>query len=234
MLSLSNELTQEVAQARLEEKEVLKAIFGEDNGVTFSDDEDKFDAIIPITSYEPPSRYGLPPPLLLEVYVDNSIAPLYPNEPPVLALVGGGLPETLLKELTNQLRDEALKRAKEEPGDPQIFNLLGFVGEEVEKIIEKESAELEVERKRQLEEERAQAEIKGKEEAERKREEGLDQAPPQATWFKNEEERRAYAKEVLLKANCFTRGDDDSKEKPGGEQFYSTGVSDQDLMNDLF
>jgi hypothetical protein len=235
ILSSSYEITQEVAQARMEEKEVLQAIFGEDNGVTLSDDDAKFDAIFPITSYEPPSRYGLPPPLLLEVYVDDDIAPLYPSsEPPVLALVGGGLPETLLKELTNQLRDEALKRAKEEPGDPQIFNFLGFVGEEAEKIIEKESAELEVERKKRLEEERAQLEMKRKEEAERKREEGLDQAPPQATWFKSEEERRAYAKEVLLKANCLTRGNDDSKDNPGGERFYDTGVSDQDLINDLF
>jgi hypothetical protein len=234
MSSSSLEIPQEVAQARLEEKEVLQAIFGEDDGVTVSDDEAIFDVIFPITSYEPPSRYGLPPPLLLEIYVDNDIAPLYPNGPPVLALVGGGLPETLLKELTNQLRDEALKRAKEEPGDPQIFNLLGFVGEEVEKIIDKESAELAVERKKRLEEERARAEIERKADAERKREDGLDQAPPQATLFKNEEERRAYAKEVLLKASCLPRDDDESKTKPGRERFYNTGVSDQDLINDLF
>lgn len=232
--SSSSEITAEATAqaARQEEKEVLQAIFGQDDGVSFSNDETLFDAIFPVTSYEPPSRYGLPPPLLLEVYVDNGIAPLYPNEPPVLALVGGGLPEALIKELTNRLRVEALERSQEEPGDAQIFNLLGFVGEEVENIIEKETVELEVQRKKRLIEEKAEAEVKRKNEAERTGEENSDQPPPQATLFKNEMERRAYAKEVLSKANGFVV--DDSKKKPGGERYFNTGVSDQSLINDLF
>lgn len=221
--------------ARQEEKEVLQAIFGEDNddGVSFSHDETLFDAIYPITSYEPPSRYGsLPPPLLLEVYVDNGIAPLYPNEPPVLALVGGGLPETLVRELTNRLKVEALKRCQEEPADPQIFNLLGFVAQEVEKIIENETVELEVQRKKRLMEDKAETKVKRKAEADRKGEENSDQLPPQATLFKNEMERRAYAKEVLSNANSVVVND--RREKLGGERYYNTGVSDQSLINDLF
>jgi hypothetical protein len=107
--------------ARQEEREVLEAIFGEDNGdgVVFSwrgesdtDDsvrEQLFDVVLPVTAYEPPPRYWEgasrpPPPLLMEVYVDRGMAPLYPYQPPVLAFVGGGLPEKMLKELTHRLK----------------------------------------------------------------------------------------------------------------------------------
>jgi hypothetical protein len=227
--SASDSITAEAAEARQEEKEVLMAIFGEDDSVSLSDDETGFDAIFPITSYEPPSRYGSPPPLLLEVYVDDSIAPLYPYEPPVLALVGGGIPETLLKELTNRLRVEVFERCKEEPGLPQIFNVLTFVGEEVEKIIEEETVELDVKRKKRLEEEKAEAERKRKAEAdERKMEEQT--LPSESTLFKNDAERRAYANEVISKVSLKVS---DNEKKQGAER-YNTGVSDESLIKDLF
>ena len=103
---------EDIIQARLDEKEVLLAIFAleddddhdEDQQLNETaavfrdkDDENSLDVVLPITTYEPPDRYQMPRPLKLEVYVDNHIAPLYPNEPPVLAVVGGGLAESQLK-----------------------------------------------------------------------------------------------------------------------------------------
>jgi hypothetical protein len=233
MASLASDSTiiAEAAEVRQEEREVLQAIFGEDDGVVFSDDETLFDAIFPISSYEPPARYELPPRLLLEIFVDNGIAPQYPmNEPPVLALVGGGLPEALLKELTNRLRVDALERSKEEPGDPQIFNLLALVAEEAEKIVEEETAELKLKKKIQAEEE---AEQYKKAQAERRKEQA-GPLPSDSTAFKSEQERRSYAKDVMSKANCLPV-DDNKTKKEGGEKFFdTTGVSDKDLINDLF
>ena len=231
--SLSSDSTiEEAAEARQDEKEVLRAIFGEDEGVRLSDDETLFDAAFPIMSYEPPSRYRFPPPLFLEVYVDEDIAPLYPYQPPVLALVGGGLPEVLLKELTNRLRMEVLKRSMEEPGDPLIFNLISFVGEEVDKIIQEETIELAEKRKIQLEEEKAAAsELKLKAQAEME----LDHAPQPSeskTTFANDEERRSYAKDVISRVNTSKSVGNDKKQV--GKVTYNTGVSDKSLIKDLF
>ena len=158
------EVSEDIVQARIEEKEVLVSMFGfadddDEAAARFNnlEDENALDVVLPVTSYEPPGRYDSPPPLMLEVYVDNNIAPLYPNEPTVLAVVGGGLPEARLKELTRRIQKEALGRAKDEPGEPQIFNLLAFVGEAAEIIVQEETAELEEERKRILETEKAAA-----------------------------------------------------------------------------
>ena len=223
---------EEASETRKEEKEVLQAIFGEDDGVCFSDDEALFDSIFPITSYEAPPRYELPPPLLLEIYVDKGVAPLYPNEPPVLALVGGGLPEALLKELTNRLRTEAVQRCQEEPGDPQIFNLLAFIAEEVEKIIDEEATELVVQRKQRY------AEMK-KAEAERKSQEQLDQPTTSESAqvpFKSEEQRRAYAMRMVTQVKgsmTIDTADVDLKKKEKSKTRYA-GISDQSLIDDLF
>jgi hypothetical protein len=217
----------EAVEARQEEKEVLVAIYGEDDGVVLSEDETVFDSIFPITSYEPPYRYGSsPPPLLLEVYVDDDIAPMYPYEPPVLALVGGGMPEALLKELTNRLRAEVLERCTEEPGDPQMFNLLAFVGEEVEKIIKEETVELDAKRKERLAEEKAEAERERKAEAAEKKLED----PSESTLFKSDADRRAYAKEVISKVSLKVS---DNEKKPETKRF-DTGVTNESLIKDLF
>jgi hypothetical protein len=225
--SPSDSITAEAAEARLEEKEVLMAILEKD--IFGEDDETGFDAIVPITSYEPPSRYGSPPPLLLEVYVDDSIAPLYPYEPPVLALVGGGMPETLLKELTNRLRVKVFECCKEDPGEPQIFSLLSFIGEEVEKIIEQETVELDVKRKKRLEEEKAEAERKRKAEADERK---MDQAS-ESTLYKNDAERRAYAKEVISKVSLKV-SDNEKKQEVKPVKRYNNGVSDEALVKDMF
>jgi hypothetical protein len=216
----------EAAEARLEEKEVLMAIFGEDDGATFSADEDMFDTILPITSYEPPARYESPPALLLEVYADNDMAPQYPiSSPPVLAIVGGGLPETLLKELTDRLRVETWTRCKEEPGDPQIFTLLSFAAEEAEKLIEEETVKLEIERKERLKEQAEKDRI-----AARERKSDKPSGPSAATAvFKNEQERRAYAMGVMGSVKVT-----EAKKKEPVVKRYNTGVSDQSLIDDLF
>mmetsp|Transcript_34548 Transcript_34548/g.74932 ORF Transcript_34548/g.74932 Transcript_34548/m.74932 type:complete len:528 (-) Transcript_34548:80-1663(-) len=217
-----------VTEARREEKEVLVAIFGEDDAATFTDmeNEDSLDLVLPVTAYEPPGRYEDPPPLLLEVYVDNGIAPLYPNEPPVLALVGGGLPEARLRQLTDRLRAEAMGRAKEEGGEPQIFNLIAFVAEEAENIIEEETAELEVERKKRRDEERA-----AKAAAAEKRKESSSSNP---AGFTSDAERRAYAKDIVAAGNYVKVEDDGKKKTKNSGKKYDTGVSDQSLINDMF
>merc|ERR1712070_93900 len=94
---------------------------------------------------------------MLEVYVDNGIASMYPNEPPVLALVGGGFSEEHLRELTDRVKAEAAEKVADEPGEPQIFNLLTFVVEAADQIVEDETAELEAAKKKRLEEQRAAA-----------------------------------------------------------------------------
>ena len=87
-----------IAVARQEEKEVLLAMFGgeeedddDENAATFADvaNAGSLDAALPGAGYDPPGRYGRPPPLMLEVYVDGGMAPAYPHgSPPVLALRG--------------------------------------------------------------------------------------------------------------------------------------------------
>lgn len=96
--------TEQIYESRYEEREVLEAIYGEDEQVQFgwkNDDDDNdnsdddgsstsidddvdvdptqpfpFDSIYPITngSYEPPKRYQCPPPLVMEVYVDHNVS----------------------------------------------------------------------------------------------------------------------------------------------------------------
>jgi len=235
----SVEAPEEVVQARMEEKEVLLAMFGfadddDEAAAVFSDadDENALDVILPITGYEPPERYGFPPPLMLEVYVDKNIAPLYPNEPPVLAAVGGGLPESLLRDLTQAIRAEARERAAEEPGEPQIFTLIAFAGEAAEGIVQKETEELEAERKEAAEAERAAKE------AARKEAGGGRSDTTGGAAFANEAERRAYAREVASRAAGGAVSNDDDKEKKkktAKPKFNAkTGVSDRSLIDDLF
>eukprot|EP00531_Pseudo-nitzschia_arenysensis_P018362 CAMPEP_0116135496 /NCGR_PEP_ID=MMETSP0329-20121206/11219_1 /TAXON_ID=697910 /ORGANISM="Pseudo-nitzschia arenysensis, Strain B593" /LENGTH=568 /DNA_ID=CAMNT_0003630295 /DNA_START=52 /DNA_END=1755 /DNA_ORIENTATION=+ len=94
-LVADSDLLAQIYESRNEEKEVLEAIYGEDDHVKFgwrnetnSDDQDSdededdedpskpfyFDSIIPVPGYEPPPRYEYPPPLLLEIYVDHGVS----------------------------------------------------------------------------------------------------------------------------------------------------------------
>ena len=235
------EVPEEVIQARVEEKEVLMAMFGfvdddDEASAKFSsiEDEDVLDVSLPITSYEPPERYNSPPQLMLEVYVDNNIAPLYPNKPPVLAVLGGGLPEARLKELTKRIHAEALERANEEPGEPQIFNLIAFVGEAAESIVQEETAELEEERRKILEAEKAAAD-----EARKEAQKDGTGAKSVCAAYTSEAERRAYAMEVAAKAaagaHFVDKGDDKMKKTSAAPKYNAkTGINDRDLINDLF
>ena len=223
---------EEVKQARLEEKEVLLAMFGEDDAAEFENVEDEgvFDVSLPILVYEAPTRYKSPPALMLEVYVDNGIAPLYPLEPPVLALSGGGLPVARLRELTNRLREEALQRVKEEPGEPQIFNLLAFVGEAANDIVQEEDAEIEAERVKILE----AGKVAAATERERLNNDDLGLVTSSGPRFMSDAERREYAKEVVAKIGDFTGPKLDETLVSKGRKYHNTGVSDQSLINDLF
>ena len=230
----SSDIPEEVTVARQEEKEVLLAMFGEDETATFGDidNENSLDVVLPITAYEPPDRYEVPPPLMLEVYVDNDIAPRYPSEPPVLALVGGGFSEEHLRELTDRVKAEATEKAADEPGEPQIFNLLTFVGEAAEQIVEEETAELEAAKKKRLEEQREAAAKQREAEAEKRKK---DPASVGSAAFANDAERRAYAKDVVA-AGAYSKpgGGNDGAKKNAPRKKYDTGVSDQSLINDLF
>jgi hypothetical protein len=215
---------EERQMVRQEEKEVLQAIFGEDDPtVKFQEGDDNLDSVFPITSYEPPGRYELPPPLRMEVYASNT---KYPNEAPILAMKGGGLCEALLHRLTRLLQAEALTRATEEPGDPQIFNLLQFVGEQVEELVEEERVELankEKERRAIL------AQATKEADAEKALQDG-----PSKTVFKSDGERRAYAKSILSAGGGLGVGEGMPEESKKEKKHYATGVTDQSLIEDMF
>eukprot|EP00934_Nitzschia_sp_Nitz4_P007647 Nitzschia sp. Nitz4//scaffold1_size375055//179875//181515//NITZ4_000272-RA/size375055-processed-gene-0.360-mRNA-1//1//CDS//3329541033//7637//frame0 len=234
------EAADDALDLRREEAEVLKAIFGEgEEGVILASGEDDgsdlFDATLPITSYEPPERYGLPPPLQLEVYVDNDMAPGYPLAPPVLAVVGGGLPEEWLRELTNRLRNKTVETCLEMPGEPQIFALVGYLGEEVEAIIEEEKEEREQERKERAAKARVEAEARRQEAAARQRKEleesGAISKVNKGANYSTEAERRAYAKDVVAATANQAMP---AQKAAAPTKRYNTGVSDQQLIQDLF
>ena len=227
-LDSPDDIDQEALKSsRQEEKEVLQAIFGEDDpNVQFQEgDESNLDSVFPITLYEPPDRYELPPPLLMEVYASITNYPLH--GPPVLAVKGGGLCEAILSKLTQLLAKEALARAEEEAGDPQIFNLVQFVGEQVQPLVEEEGVEF----KKQEEERRAkQAKAAREAAAEKAKLEG-----PSTTVFHSEAERRAYALGVVAAGAAAAHGmDDGPKAEKKEKKHYDTGVSDKSLIEDMF
>ncbi len=221
---LSPELAAQIYECRNEEKEVLEAIYGEDDHVQFGwrnkgdDDNDgddsedcdlskpfSFDSIISVPGYEPPPRYEYPPPLLLEIYVDHGVSN-YPFgrteggddgeiEPPVLALVGGGLPSKLLRQVTQKLREAAIEKSLEcEAGEPQIFDLLQTVGELVEEVVAEETAAIEEERKQRIAKRAKEERERAKEEAEKL---GIIESSTTRIAFRSEAERRAYAQSIV-------------------------------------
>jgi ribosomal protein S8 len=225
-------LPAEIYEARTEEREVLEAIYGQDDHVQFgwrndtaegegeaedgeadddSEEEDddepsrpfSFDSIIPVPGYEPPSRYEYPPPLLLEIYVDHGVSH-YPFgrsdsddgvEPPLLAVVGGGLPFEQLRKLNQKLKEAAVERAEaSEPGEPQIFDLLQAAGELAEAVVEEESAAIAEEAKKQRAQRAKEERAAAKEEAERM---GIVGSTSTKLTFRSEADRRAYAQSVV-------------------------------------
>jgi len=93
---------EDAVEAREEEREALAAIFDEDYAVLGGED-----VALPVQGFEP---LGYAPPLILEMLIDASAAEGYPigKAVPLLALVGGGLAESELRELTTLLVGHAV------------------------------------------------------------------------------------------------------------------------------
>jgi hypothetical protein len=114
------------AAERAEEREALEAIFAPEEFSFFNpDDAQALDVAVAVVGYEQPEGA---PRLELEVYAECGVAPLYPGaEPPVLALVGGGLLEGSLRRVGAALGRHA--HASLENG-PLVFELASLAGEE--------------------------------------------------------------------------------------------------------
>lgn len=134
-----------ISEARAEEKEVLSAIFEEDENASLAPTEgDTFDAILPV-AFDIPDRYESrdPKPLVLEVYVDGGLS-RYPFEAPVIALIGGGLPKAGLAAATKAVYESAVEKASSEDyaGEAALYDFITLAGEEAEKYVEDETARL--------------------------------------------------------------------------------------------
>ena len=263
---------EDLKATREEEREVLDAIFGndvewfattldadDDGAPSTMDNNDNYafsilDASVPITTYEPPERYfegSTPPPeLRLEIYLPDKCQYPFGRDPPVLALVGGGIPHEWLYKFTKQLHEETFQRAKdEEPGDPQLFTLISHLGEVWEVLVKEEdraAAKAEEEaRKTRLEALRekqlaAAAEDGGDASA-------LISGEPMGNGgtrhYATEQERRAYALSIVARgANAaaapnggnIKKGDGADTKPKKSKKHYNTGVSDASLVEDLF
>jgi len=256
--------TKELQAVREEEREVLDAIFGEDIE-WFIDPETPesnninhtiLDASVPITTYEPPARYFLgsdpPPELRMEIYLARSQYP-FCQSPPLLALVGGGIPQEYLYKMTQQLYQEATLKAKEEePGDPQLFALITLVGEIWEAVVNEEGvaaakAEKEARQARLKalrEQQQAQLATEGTGTTDATTAPSCIESGAGIIKYTSEQERRAYAASVVARARHvgsqattynISNGDDDAATKAKkNKNFYNTGVSDASLIDDLF
>lgn len=230
-----------IAAARVEEKQVLLALYEFDEEATFvdKDNESSLDVSLPVTAFDIPVRYhwnGQPPPILcLEVYIDGESSPCYPLELPVLAVVGGGLSEAQLRDLTGRLRKEVVSRIIEANGEtmPLLFDILAYCAEEANRMVQEEGeilARLEKERESERKAQTAAAVLREPT--------GISMGTSDNLHFQNETERRSYAKKIAT--NCATGGSGGGSNNPSevtkskGRKHYDTGVSDQSLINDLF
>jgi hypothetical protein len=292
----NEEVTKEqLYESRYEEREVLEAIYGEDEHVQFGwknqdsqndddsddddasnddDDEDEdeedidptqpfnFDSIFPITGYEPPTRYEYPPPLLLEIYVDNQVS-LYPynKQSPVLALVGGGIPIKYLRRITKKLHQVTIERSNEaEDGEPYLFDLLNLINDFTIDVLEEENIEIEKQRKQAMKKAKddaikvaaaaaaaaAKAKAKAKEDGNEEDEEEDDDTDtdtdPGELKFKSDADRRAYAQSIVSRGLGSGGGgmgafdSDKNKPKQKTKQDYSDDAAAARLqeINDLF
>jgi hypothetical protein len=224
----------ELQAAREEEREVLEAIFGED--LEWLSEEGLLDAAVPISNYEPPERYfsgGTPPPeLRVEIYANDTKYP-FANDPPTLALTGGGFPQEYLYKMTQQLQQETYQKAQEEePGDPQLFALITWIGDIWEGIVEEEEKAA-----AKAVEEARKARLKALREKEKKeRESAPALATPSAPGipkFSSERERRDYALKIATQSGAAAAGADPTATEKG-KKYYKTGVSNDKLIADMF
>ena len=133
------------AAEREEERECLEAIYDVEGGeLRFADPANAaaFDvAALAVVAYEaqPGSRAedGAPA-LTIEVYADHGVAPLYPGgQPPVLALVGGGLAEETLRTVAASLGRHAVSALE---NGPLTFELATMAADEATAAAEAEGA----------------------------------------------------------------------------------------------
>ena len=207
-----------LASAREEELDVLKAIYGDElfeNGHNFA---------LPIESYEPSETLSgtSPPQLTVEFWNENS---LYPFEPPVLSLVGGGLSEELLAEVTTITRKWVDEEWHERVGEPLVFELVEVVREAVECVVEKfENAE----------------KFRVQEGETLRRKELAERPPPPPSNHKSEAERRIDAKARLGEFGNSNQAvekegrENNTKHTNKSKNKGSSGPSNLDLINDLF
>mmetsp|Transcript_33133 Transcript_33133/g.37642 ORF Transcript_33133/g.37642 Transcript_33133/m.37642 type:complete len:316 (+) Transcript_33133:1-948(+) len=223
--------TEQLYESRFEEREVLEAIYGDDEHVQFgwktndesdsnddSNDDDSdseneeesdpskpfpFDSIYPITGYEPPKRYEYPPPLLLEVYVDQNVS-MYPyyQQSPVVALVGGGIPSKYLRLVTQKIQESIRERAQDsEPGEPYIYDVIQLVSEYAKEIVDLEYQEIEKVRKIAVKKAKQVADQQAKEEGFIP---DLQTTTTSKLVFNSKADQHAYAKSIVAKGGMGT------------------------------
>ena len=126
---------EDIEGLRVEELEVLKAIFGEEafaEGWNFA---------VTIEGYQPPLHlFGpSPPPLMFECYNSGN---KYPFDFPVFAISGGGLPEHGVKEVTQRLKNWLIEEwAEDRRGEPIIFEMVELTREFVDEFVDRFDAE---------------------------------------------------------------------------------------------
>eukprot|EP01048_Picozoa_sp_COSAG05_P007862 COSAG05_NODE_572_length_8615_cov_58.796031_5_plen_594_part_00 len=141
----------EAAEARAEERESLEAIFGEAElelaalaakgavGDGDSEEGGSEDIILPVQGFEPPEDASdgdnEPPPLVLELFIDEVAARGYPmgGAVPLVALSGGGLLEAELQQLTASVVAHAIEYAA---SGALAFELSSVAAEQATEIIE--------------------------------------------------------------------------------------------------
>lgn len=139
--------------------------------------------------------------------------------------------------LTRRLQMEAMSQMEEQPGEPQIFNLIAYLTEDVQRLVEEETNELNAIQQRQKKEAAAKALAQKQQNDQR---EAAEQGYATTTSsFANEMERREYAKSILAKgayANTAQNNNNNNKSTSTtkGRKHYDTGISDQSLCADLF
>jgi hypothetical protein len=217
---------------RAEEKEVLGAIFGDE---PFSAPDFKF--TLPVTGYEPLAAFEVDVeenPLVLELSGEDTS---YPYGPPVLAILGGGLPERALRAITRDVATWLVEEYKERGGGdptPIVFEIVTMVQEKAEEWCA-EWKKIDAARKMEEQKNKEERERKAREErvAKMKNEKEADDAEKKKGEM-TKDERRADAMNRLGGFVGGSGGGDGSDAADKTEKYDKRAVSNKDLINDLF
>jgi hypothetical protein len=220
--------TEEAAELREEEIEVLSAIFPD---VSFPP-LPAFDFALPLPGYEPSPRFQIPdgsPDAVLSMDV-LATETGYPLGLPVLALSGGGLPEAALRSLTGRLVEWLGEEMEGRGGDLSnvIYEAATLAAEWAQEwVAEFEAAEEKREGEAKIKFEAEREEREKKEREERKKRLGTSGQGPR---YKSEAERRADAQRRL--GGAFDGGGGGGK--PQGREWDTSGPTQEELLADLF